>query len=331
MGDGQRRRNLSEPEEEETMKKEYLIVCLLFVSLAGEVWGPAWALSSDRNPLAFPEIAGWKRSEEIQTFSPKTLYEYIDGAADLYLMYDFEGLKVAEYQNEKKSSVTVDVYFHKTPVQAFGIYSQERLPDANFINVGAEGYIESNALNFLTGPYYVKISSYNTGSEDQEILLAFAKKVSESLGEKGSLPPILSSFPEEGKKKHSEKFIAKNFLGYSFLHSAFTAEYELSGKKFRLFVIEGDRQECMGMIQKYLQQIGSPAKDVVEGRYTLPDPYQGEIDLYWKGKKVWGVLNVSEPALRSKYLKLFEEGLTPHPTLSPQGRGWGEGCAVLYF
>jgi hypothetical protein len=291
------------------MKTKYFIVCLLIVSLSGMVGGPAWAARPDWKAFVFPDLTGWKRSAEIQTFSPRTLYEYIDGAADLYLTYDFEALKVAEYHNEKKGSVTIDVYFHKTPIQAFGIYSQERLPDANFIDVGAQGYVESNALNFLTGPYYVKISSYNTGVEDREILVTFAKRVAEGLGEKGSLPSILSSFPEEGKKKHSEKFISKNFLGYPFLHSAFIADYELSGKKFRLFVIEGDRQECKDMIQKYLRKVGSPAKEVAEGRYTLPDPYQGEVDLYWEGKKVWGILNVSEPALRSKYLKLFGEGL----------------------
>jgi hypothetical protein len=299
------------------MKRKYLIFCLLFVSLGGEVYGPARAFSSDWKTFAFPEVGGWKRSGEILTFSRKTLYEYIDGAADLYLTYDFEALKVAEYQNERKSTVTVEVYFHKTPLQAFGIYSQERLPDANFIDVGAQGYVESNALNFLAGPYYVKMSSYNTGAEDRNILLTFAKRMAKGLGEKGSLPPILSSFPEAGKKEHSEKFIAKNFLGYSFLHSAFVADYELSGKRFKLFVMEGDREECRRMIQQYLQHIGSPGKEVVEGRYTLPDPYQGEIDLYWKGTTVWGMLNVSEPAFRSKYLKLFEEGLAPHPTLSP--------------
>jgi hypothetical protein len=292
------------------MKKEYFIVCLLLVSLVVEVSGPAWAFSSDWKTFVFPDVAGWKRSAEIQVFSPKTLYEYIDGAADLYLTYDFEELKVVEYQNEKKDSATIDVYFHKTPIQAFGIYSQERLPDAKFINIGAQGYVESNALNFLTGPYYVKISSYNTGAEDQEILLTFAKKVAESLGEKESLPSILSSFPEEGKKKHTEKFINKNFLGYSFLHSAFTADYELSGTKFKLFVIESDPKECKDMIQKYLQQTGSPAKDVVEGRYTLPDPYQGEIGLCWKGKYILGTLNLSDPSLRSKYLRGFEERLT---------------------
>jgi hypothetical protein len=290
-------------------EKRSLFNVVLFISLILGIVRPAWTSRSDLRDFVFPEIAGWKQSGEIQTFSPKTLYEYIDGAADLYLMSDFQTLKVAEYQNEKKGSVTIDVYFHQTPVQAFGIYSQERLPDANFIDVGAQGYVENNALNFLIGPYYVKISSYNTGAQDRQILLTFAKKVAEDLGEKGSLPTVLSAFPEEGKKRHSEKFINKNFLGYPFLHSAFTADYEVSGVKFKLFMIESDPIECKGMIQKYLQQIGSPSKDVAEGRYTLHDSYQGEIDLDWQGKYIWGIVNVSEPALRSRYLKLFEEGL----------------------
>jgi hypothetical protein len=267
-------------------------------------------LVAEAKDFKFPEVSGWKQSGEVQTFTPKTLYEYINGAADLYLMYDFEELKMAEYVNEKKASVTIDVYHHETPTHAFGIYSQERLPNANFLDIGAQGYIEQNILNFLIGPYYVKISSYNTGSEDQEVLLAFAKKISENLGGKGALPSILTTFPAEGKIINSEKFIAQNFLGYSFFYSAFTADYELSDKKFKLFIIEGtDKNECKTMIEKYLQTIKSPRKEMAEGRYTISDPYHGEIELYWKGKHLWGILNVNDQSLRSKYLKLIEEGL----------------------
>ena len=263
-----------------------------------------------KEDLKFPEIAGWKQSGEIQTFTPKTLFEYINGAADLYIMYDFQELKVGEYQNEKKASVTVEVYEHKTPTHAFGIYSQERLPNANFIDVGAQGYIENNVLNFLTGPCYVKMTSYNAGAEDREILLTFAKKMSENLGAKGTLPGILFSFPEDGEKKNSEKFINKNFLGYSFLHSAFTADYDLSGKKFKLFVIEGvDRKDCSEMVEKYLQQSGNTEKNIVESNYTISDPYHGEIEFYWKGKFIWGALNLPDASLRSKYLNLLGVGL----------------------
>lgn len=265
---------------------------------------------TEAKDFKFPEIAGWKQSGEVETFIPKTLYEYINGAADLYLAYDFEELKVTEYKNEKNGSVTIDVYRHRTPLHAFGIYSQERLAGANFLDIGAQGYYEKGFLNFLIGSYYLKLSSNNTGSEDQAVLVAFAKRMAENLGPKGSLPSILSAFPPEGKKLNSEMFISKNFLGYSFFHSGFTADYELQGKKFKLFVMEREnKDECKAMIGKYLQTIKSPRKEVTEGRYALSDPHHGEIDLQWKGRYIWGILNLNEVSLRSRYLKLFGERL----------------------
>jgi hypothetical protein len=268
-----------------------------------------WVSGAESKEFKFPEVTGWKQSGEIQTFTPKTLYEYINGAADLYIMYDFQELKVGEYRSDKKASVTVEVYRHKTPTYAFGIYSQERLPKANFINAGAQGYIEEEILNFIAGPYYVKITGYKIESRGQEVLFSFAKKVWENLEEKGTLPVLLNSFPQDGKVKNSEKFIAKNFLGYSFLHSAFTADYELSGTKFKLFIIEDDPKECQNIIQKYLEQTGKTEKRVAEGRYLIPDPHHGEIDLYWQGRYIWGTLSLTNPDLRLKYLRLIEKGL----------------------
>jgi hypothetical protein len=260
--------------------------------------------------IQFPEVAGWKLSEDVQTFVPKTLYEYIDGAADLYLTYDFEELKVGEYSNDKKGSVTVEIYRQKSPTLAFGVYSQERPSNPSLVSMGAQGYIDENLLNFLSGSYYVKINSYNTGAEDREILQSFAKKVLENLEEKGTFPPILSSFPEEGKNRNSEKFVAKNFLGYSFLHSAFTAEYELSGKKFKLFIIQtGDKNECKNMIRKYFEQVKKDGKNLTEGRHTISDPHHGEVDFFWKGTNIGGILDLGDSALRSKYLKSMEEKL----------------------
>ena len=92
-------------------------------------------------------------------------------------------------------------------------------------------------------------------------------------------------------------FSNKNFLGYAFLHSALTADYELSGTKFKLFVIESDRKECKDMVQKYLQQTKSPEKNIAEGRHTIKDPYHGEIELHWKGKYIWGIFNFNETSL----------------------------------
>jgi hypothetical protein len=276
-----------------------------------------WVPCSFAGDLQFPQIAGWKNSPEIQTFISKTLYEYINGAADLYLSSDFEELKVAEYGNEKKASVTVEAYRHRTPEDAFGIYSQERLADANYLNIGAEGYINQHILNFVTRHYYVKINSFNTGVEDREVLQLFAKKIAESLGEAGGLPALLSAFPTEGKKSHSEKYITRNFLGYPFLHSAFTADYESAGRKFKLFLIDAiSAEESRNIIQQYLRQIKNPEKGLNEGRYTLADPHHGIIDLYWKGRYIWGTVDLPDETLRSKFLKQFDEEMQKRKSVS---------------
>ena len=262
----------------------------------------------EEKTLVFPEMGGWKQDGKPQVFSPRTLYEYINGAADLYLTYEFQDLNVAEYKGGGKAAVTVEVYRQSNSTQAFGIYSQERLPNARFLDIGAQGYQEPNVLNFVVGPYYVKINGYSTGAEDEQTMLAFGRKMEEILGGKSALPKILSSFPREGMKKNTEKFVSKDFLGYSYLHSGYTADYEVGDKKFKIFVIEGkDAGDCRGMMEKYLKQTGNEGKTVSEGAYRLKDRYHGDVDLFWKGRLIWGILDLNDPELQSKFLKAIED------------------------
>ncbi len=67
--------------------------------------------------------------------------------------------------------------------------------------------------------------------------------------------------------------------------------------------------DCRNMIQKYLEKIQKPRENLAEGRYTIRDLYHGEMDFVWKGRYIWGVLNLDDTVVRSKYLKLFEEAL----------------------
>jgi hypothetical protein len=268
----------------------------------------AGAATAEEKTLVFPEMGGWKKNGKPQVFFPRTLYEYINGAADLYLTYEFQDLNVTEYKGGGKAAVTVEVYRHSDSIQAFGIYSQERLPNARFLDIGAQGYQEPNVLNFVAGPYYVKISGYSTGREDERTMLAFGRKMEGILGGRSALPKILSSFPREGMKKNTEKFVSKDFLGYSYLHSGYTADYEVGGKKFKIFVIEGkDAEDCRRMMEKYLKQTGNEGKTVSEEAYRLKDRYHGDVDLFWKGRLIWGILDLNDPELRSKFLKAIED------------------------
>lgn len=277
----------------------------LGLALLGLIFGASPSLAADAQPFAFPAMDGWTLAGQPQVFSPDTLYDYINGGSDLYLKYEFEELAVVEYRKDKMS-VSAEVYRHRTPDQAFGIYSQERVPSAEFLAIGAQGYYENAVCNFIQGGYYVKLSGENTGADDREILLRFARRISENLPGPSALPEILAAFPVEGKRAHAEKFIAKDFLGYGFLHSGFTADYDRSGHTYQLFVIAGSGpDEARAMLGQYLKQIKHEAP-VVEGAYQVTDPYHGAMSLLWKGKFIWGTKDLADPGLRAAYVKYFE-------------------------
>ncbi len=282
---------------------------LAAVLLGVALWGGP-SLAADAVPFAFPAVNGWTLVGPPQVFSPDTLYEYIDGGADLYVKYDFEALQVVEYRKEKMS-VSAEVYRHRDADRAFGIYSQERVPSSEFLALGTQGYYENGVCNFIQDRYYVKLSSENTGADDREILLAFARRISQELPARFALPAVLSVFPADGKTPNSEKFIAKDFLGYGFLHAGFLADYERSGQKYQLFVIVGDSlEDARAMLGQYLKQIRQEA-NLAEGAYQVKDPYHGEMTLFWKGRYIWGTVKLADPGLRSAYLKQFEGLVVP--------------------
>ncbi len=265
---------------------------------------------SGSTEIAFPDIAGWSRAEKIKRFDPNTLWDYIDGAAELYLSYDFEELQVAEYTTEKGASCVIEMYRHRTPYDAFGIYSQERPSEGTYLQIGAQGYFDEAILNFLSGDHYVKISCYDLNEKVQETLTSIARMTAGKLGSAPSLPWIVRCFPEKKKKMNSEQFVAKNFLGYEFLHSGFTADYEDSGNTFTLFIIEGsDPQDCEKMLRLFLQKTNQLKGEMKEGEYTINDPYHGEMALIWKGKYIWGTSDLKDRDKRSHYLTLIEQGL----------------------
>ena len=265
-------------------------------------------LNPEDTSTFFPNISGMHKVGLPEIFVPENLYEYINGAAESYLIYEFRDLAVQIYENKQKQSVTVEVYRHQNPVHSFGIYSQERPQQSNFLNIGSQAYFEPSILNFLKGNYYVKISTHDFANQDQSILKQFAEQIERKLKGDGILPPILSWFPVEGKIENSERFISQNFLGYSFLKNVFTADYEVPKNKFTLFLLEANKSdECKRILESYLQSTNGLNEDIKEDHYTVDDPYQGTIGILWKDRYLLGIINLEPVEMRSNYLKLFEK------------------------
>lgn len=265
-----------------------------------------------------PEVQGWLLAEQPQLYQPENLFEYIDGAAESYLSYDFQELLVAQYQRkDRPASLTVEIYRLASAKNAFGIYSAERYPESRFLDVGTQGYIEDGALNFVLADKYIKLLSFDGGEEEEAILQLFARKIEAAGAERGALPSVLRYFPREGLVANSEKFIRRNFLGYYFLHDGYLASYQMNGNEFELFLVEGENEEdAISMLEQFVSQAAKRGTKVekvgkVEGGYHLQDRSSQNSYVAKIRNFMVGVMRIEEgrEAMGLRYLQLWLDTL----------------------
>jgi hypothetical protein len=250
----------------------------------------------------FPELPGWKLSDKSLKYGKSDLFDYIDGAADSYLSYEFEEVSVKEY-TKGKQAIKAEIYRHSDKNNGFGIYAAERFPDYHFINVGSQAYTSEDILNMACDRYYVKLFSETKTPEEKETLISLAELIANHLAGKSSLPASIYMFPEEGKIINSEQYINQSFLGYEFLSKAFTADYSRNGSGFKLFVIDcGDKNKAGEMLANYLKFTHQSSEGLKEGKIVINDKYNGNIPCSWTGKYLYGCLNLENQELVDYYL-----------------------------
>jgi len=260
-----------------------------------------------------PDVVTWKIPEAPQDYFPETLFEYINGAAEIYLSYDFKELTVGQYEKgDSNASLIMEIYDMGNEKNSFGIYSAERFPDSQFISIGNQGYLEEETLNFIVGKYYVKLLCFDSGEESANFLKLFAQNVVKSAKDKGSLPPILAFFPKQGLVRNSEKFILRNFMGYSFLHNGYLANYKLEDLEFDCFLMEGeDEEDTQNMLEQYLKRKGEQNVQKITAGYRIKDRYYHNIYLARVENYLCGVMKINDESLEvgDKYIGMLIESL----------------------
>ncbi|MBN2246857.1 MAG: hypothetical protein JW755_13550 [Candidatus Aminicenantes bacterium] len=78
----------------------------------------------DNNQIILPEKVGlWSRSEAPKIVDQNNIFDYMNGAGELYLGYRFKRLEVYEYSAGDSNDILVELYYMDTPDDAFGLLS----------------------------------------------------------------------------------------------------------------------------------------------------------------------------------------------------------------
>ena len=258
---------------------------------------------------------GWKLSGEPRTFVAENLWEYINGGAEGYLIYNFETVITADFLSESGVEAVVDIYRMADQLCGFGIYSAERNSFAPRVDIGSEGYLTDNALHFWQGPYYVKVTAFETGQG--ELLEVLARSVGAGLDAPAGNPPQIAAFPEQGLQAGSERYMSRDVLGHSELKNGFSANYVLDGAEFMLiFILHDEVEQAAGSYQVYKQFMEQYSQGVEEHEgmeyplFTAQDSYYGKVVAMQTGRAVVAALGLEDPETVNSYLSRLTEKLS---------------------
>jgi hypothetical protein len=263
--------------------------------------GPASAFPPA--PDVLPDIPGWTVVREPVVYDASTLWEAIDGAADLFVSYGVLDMHLAYYSASGGPEVRAEVYRHDSPETAFGIFSQERSPENTHVSIGTAAVMDEGMLNILCGSYYVKLSTNSPGKSAAGALSSIGTAITRHLAQPVDLPGMLAVLPVRDRIPNSEKYIADSYLGYGFLRKVYTARYGTAEGCEVFLIVHEDPEQAALTLDAYKKAAGSMPENAGAGRLRVRDQHNGLVDLIVGGRMLGGVRGCPDSPLHSTLLQ----------------------------
>lgn len=218
-------------------------------------------------------------------YNRSTLFDYIDGGAELYLSYGFKEVVTRTYKNEGKPDIVVDIFDMTTSPNAFGVFSQSmETVDKSF---GQGSQISKGLLIFWKDHYYVSMMAHPETDESRKALQTLAAMIDGSITKEGPLPEIIELLPEKALVRKSIRYFrhhawlnAHYFIAdHNLLHindstEALLAKYGEGAKRSLLVLVAyPDAQSAQhahrDFIKSYLQNVsGEVPVQIEDGSWT---------------------------------------------------------------
>ncbi|MCX5874624.1 MAG: hypothetical protein NTY51_15545 [Deltaproteobacteria bacterium] len=255
---------------------------------------------------------GWALIDAPETFTRETLFEHIDGQADLFLEYGFEKSVFTIYRNVNSSEdkIDVDIYDMGNPLQAFGVFSRFRHEEST-AGIGLDSSLGDRYALFYKGKYFVVLQATDSNAST---LKRLAQEIESRISDNSAPPKEIAYFPKSGLKPGSIEYFPYGLLGHQFLGRGFKASYVekdetktdaktmSEGRDFHLFLsIFENSQEAMNalrLLREHLFKKGRVAEGISTqfgpDALTGVDPYQGKTIVAHKGPYLVGAVGFEQ-------------------------------------
>jgi len=182
----------------------FCLTTFLFISTVTDQAGGKMRESKPDLPKSF---GLWTGPDSPQFVNAKNIFDYMDGAGELYLGYRFDHLELYEYEAQNQKNILVELYFMKTPDDAFGLLSLDwggesvDLDQTQPANAAPGNSIWPRALygegllRLWSNTIYARIMAYQETPESKEAVLALGRSIVKDRGI-APRPDLLKLLPD---------------------------------------------------------------------------------------------------------------------------------------
>jgi hypothetical protein len=182
------------------------VVCLAAWPAVARADAPADALGAiaARVPR---EIQTLRATGADNRYDNRTIFDYLDGGAEVYLAYRMRSCLAREY-TAGDLVVTLDLFEMASAADAFGMFTHDQ--DGEFLPIGQGALLRSGWLSLRKGRFFVSVTA--TQPSARALLLAVGNAAASAIDDLGHGPDLLGRLPQQGLVPRTVRFLRSPVL-----------------------------------------------------------------------------------------------------------------------
>jgi hypothetical protein len=151
------------------------------------------------------QLLGWKAESNDLIFNKETIFDYIDGAGEVYRAYDMRNCMSRRYKKTNNPDIILDIFDMGTSKNAFGVFTHDQ--DGVESGIGQGSLFRYGWLRFWKDQYFVSIYPEEETKTTKRAVMELGHTIASIIQKEGSKPRILSALPVEGLRPRSIRYL----------------------------------------------------------------------------------------------------------------------------
>jgi len=151
------------------------------------------------------KILDWSSETEDRVYTPQTIFDYINGGAEVYKAYNMRHCLSRRYTTPKGPAIVLDVFDMGSSEDAYGVFTHDS--EGQVVDLGQDGRLRPGWLNFWKDRFFVSVYAEEETAGTIKAVQALGKQIDALIAGQGARPKILKMLPGQGLKDESIRYL----------------------------------------------------------------------------------------------------------------------------